>query len=53
MQSRMFGIFHDAGYKGLYGGLGAEAIKARKRIPQKSNSWTGWTRRSLRRTSFA
>ena len=31
----MFGIFHDAGYKGLYGGLGADAIKARKRIPEK------------------
>jgi len=35
VQSRMFGIFHDAGYKGLYGGLGAEAIKVRKRIPEK------------------
>jgi DNA-damage-inducible protein D len=35
VQSRMFGIFHDAGYKGLYGGLGADAIKARKRIPAK------------------
>jgi len=35
VQSRMFGIFHDAGYKGLYGGLGADAIKARKRIPGK------------------
>lgn len=31
----MFGIFHDAGYKGLYGGLGADAIKARKGIPPK------------------
>jgi DNA-damage-inducible protein D len=29
----MFGIFHDAGYKGLYGGLGNDAIKARKHIP--------------------
>jgi DNA-damage-inducible protein D len=35
VQSRMFGIFHDAGYKGLYGGLGAEAIKARKGVPDK------------------
>ncbi|MCG2682558.1 MAG: DNA damage-inducible protein D [Planctomycetales bacterium] len=35
VQSRMFGVFHDAGYKGLYGGLGAEAIKARKHIPKK------------------
>src|SRR2546427_166990 len=32
---KMFGIFHDAGYKGLYGGLGSDAIKARKGIPQK------------------
>ena len=35
VQNRMFGIFHDAGYKGLYGGLGVDAIKARKRIPEK------------------
>ena len=37
VQSRMFGIFHDAGYKGLYGGLGGAAIKARKAIPEKDN----------------
>lgn len=35
VQDRMFGIFHDAGYKGLYGGLGNEAIKKRKNIPKK------------------
>lgn len=35
VQNKMFGVFHDAGYKGLYGGLGNEAIKARKRIPAK------------------
>lgn len=35
VQSRMFGIFHDAGYKGLYGGLSADAIKDRKGIPEK------------------
>lgn len=36
VQSKMFGIFHDAGYKGLYdGGLGADAIKARKGIDPK------------------
>jgi DNA-damage-inducible protein D len=35
VQDRMFGVFHDAGYKGLYGGLGREAIKARKCIPPK------------------
>ncbi|MBN8764955.1 MAG: DNA damage-inducible protein D [Thiobacillus sp.] len=35
VQNRMFGIFHDAGYKGLYGGLGNEQIKARKGVPAK------------------
>ena len=35
VQNRMFGIFHDAGYKGLYGGLGNEAIKIRKGVPAK------------------
>ena len=35
VQSRMFGIFHDAGYKGLYGGLGNEQIKRRKGVPAK------------------
>jgi len=37
VQDRMFGVFHDAGYKGLYGGLGNEQIKARKSIPPKTN----------------
>lgn len=35
VQNAMFGIFHDAGYKGLYGGLGVDAIKARKGIGLK------------------
>lgn len=35
VQDKMFGVFHDAGYKGLYGGLGREAIKARKGIQPK------------------
>lgn len=35
VQDKMFGVFHDAGYRGLYGGLGADAIKARKRISPK------------------
>lgn len=35
VENRLFGVFHDAGYKGLYGGLGNEAIKAKKRIPEK------------------
>lgn len=37
VQDRMFGIFHDAGYKGMYGGLGRDAIKERKGIPAKEN----------------
>lgn len=37
VQSRMFGVFHDAGYKGLYGGIGRDDIKARKGIPEKEN----------------
>lgn len=37
VQSQHFGIFHDAGDKGLYGGLGSEAIRLRKRIPAKDN----------------
>ena len=35
VQNKMFGIFHDAGYKGLYGGLGVDAIKTRKGIAPK------------------
>lgn len=37
VQDKMFGVFHDAGYKGLYGGLGRDAIKNRKGIPAKEN----------------
>lgn len=35
VQDKMFGVFHDAGYKGLYGGLGGDAIKTKKNIPAK------------------
>ncbi len=35
VQNRMFGVFHDAGYKGLYGGMGNQQIKERKGIPAK------------------
>lgn len=35
VENRMFGVFHDAGYKGLYGGLGSGAIKVKKGIPEK------------------
>ncbi len=32
-----YGLFYDAGYRGLYGGLGLSAIKARKGIGQKED----------------
>ncbi|HAB99914.1 MAG TPA: DNA damage-inducible protein D [Parachlamydiales bacterium] len=35
VQNKKFGVFHDAGYKGLYGGLGVEAIKGRKGISSR------------------
>ncbi len=35
VENRMFGVFHDAGYRGLYGGLGNEGIKLRKGIAAK------------------
>ncbi len=35
VQNRMFGVFHDAGYRGLYGGMGNQQIKERKGIPAK------------------
>ncbi len=35
VQNRMFGVFHDAGHKGLYGGMGNQQIKERKGIPAK------------------
>jgi len=35
VQNKMFGIFHDAGYKGMYGGLGSQEIKEHKGIPAK------------------
>jgi DNA-damage-inducible protein D len=37
VQNRMFGIFHDAGYKGMYGGKGVEEIKKFKKIDKKVN----------------
>jgi len=35
--SKMFGVFHDAGYKGMYGGKGMKAVKAHKKIDEKEN----------------
>ena len=37
VQGKMFGVFHDAGYKGLYGGLGGEGIKRKKGVGPGEN----------------
>ena len=37
VRSEKFGIFHDAGYKGLYGGLGMKDIKKTKGISEKDD----------------
>jgi DNA-damage-inducible protein D len=37
VQNKMFGIFHDAGYKGLYGGKGVDDIKKHKGIEKREN----------------
>jgi DNA-damage-inducible protein D len=41
VQDRMFGIFHDAGYKGLYGGMGVDAIRSHKDIPVQDSILCG------------
>lgn len=37
VRSRMFGVFHEAGYRGLYGGLGVQDIKEKKGIGPKED----------------
>ncbi len=37
VRSRMFGVFQDSGYKGLYAGLGSKAIKSKKGISDKDD----------------
>jgi len=37
VQNRNFGIFHDEGYKGLYGNLGLREIKRRKGIEERED----------------
>jgi DNA-damage-inducible protein D len=48
----MFGIFHDAGYKGLYGGLGSDVIKARKGIDPKEQLMDRMDRTELAANQF-
>lgn len=52
VQNKMFGIFHDAGYRGLYGGLGADAIKARKGIDPKEQFMDRMDRTELAANQF-
>jgi DNA-damage-inducible protein D len=52
VQNKMFGIFHDAGYKGLYGGLGADAIKSRKGIDPKEQLMDRINRTELAANQF-
>lgn len=52
VQNKMFGIFHDAGYKGLYGGLGTDAIKARKGIDPKEQLMDRMDRTELAANQF-
>lgn len=37
VHDKMFGVFHDAGYKGMYAGMGRDTIKKHKNIPEKEN----------------
>jgi DNA-damage-inducible protein D len=37
VRSKMFGVFHDAGYKGMYGGKGLKAVKVHKNIDEKDD----------------
>lgn len=52
VQNKMFGIFHDAGYHGLYGGLGSDAIKARKGIDPKEQLMDRMDRTELAANQF-
>lgn len=52
VQNKMFGLFHDAGYKGLYGGLGTDAIKARKGIDPKEQLMDRMDRTELAANQF-
>src|SRR5206468_2357578 len=52
VQNKMFGIFHDAGYKGLYGGLGSDAIKTRKGIDPKEQLMDRMDRTELAANQF-
>lgn len=52
-QSRMFRVFHDAGYKGLYGSMGMDAIRAHKAIPASKRLMDRMNARNWVPTNFA
>ena len=51
--SRSFGVFQNAGYQGLYGGLDVEGIKVRKAIGPKEDLLDRMAAPSSRRTTSA
>jgi DNA-damage-inducible protein D len=52
VQDKMFGVFHDAGYKGLYGGLSRDAIKERKGLAPKDDLLDRMNRTELAANQF-
>lgn len=52
VHDKMFGVFHDAGYKGMYGGMGRNAIKQFKGIPDKENLLDRMNRTELAANQF-
>jgi len=52
VRSKMFGVFNDAGYKGLYDGRGSKAIKKLKGIPEKDNILDCMARAELAANEF-
>ena len=48
----MFGVFHDAGYKGMYGGLSGRKIKEKKGISSSENLLDRMDRTELAANQF-
>ena len=52
VENQMFGVFHDAGCKGLYGGFDRDTIKTRKGVPEKENLMDRMTATELAANQF-
>lgn len=50
--SQNFGVFHNAGYKGLYGGLGVAEMKVHKHIDQNEDILDRMSREELAANEF-